>query len=201
MLTYTREELLEYRVHMGAPPPDILAELRSRQSEKRAGVKKRERWQRNRRKRAFMAGDREKVRSIQKELRRELRRAKNSYKARLESKLQLNNTKEVRRGVKGITGLNSSGPAVEGGHELNNELNLYFNRFDSTPTIRTSAGHVSTNIPIHKPSAPIHTSVAVLPFSSPCPTTAAAEDSAGGSTAPSHFNTPPNRDDLTTNTY
>ena len=57
----------------------------------------------NRKKRAFMAGDREGVKSVQKELRRELRAAKNRYKERLEGKLEMNSAKEVWDGMKQIT--------------------------------------------------------------------------------------------------
>lgn len=49
----------------------------------------------NRKNMAFMSGDREEMRSVQGELKKALRRAKNSYKGRLESKLQMNNAKEV----------------------------------------------------------------------------------------------------------
>ncbi len=48
-LIYTREELLECRAHAGTPPTDIAAELRRRRRGKRAGIKTRERRQRNRR--------------------------------------------------------------------------------------------------------------------------------------------------------
>lgn len=70
----------------------------------------------------FMSGDGEEVRSAQKELKKELIRAKNRYKDRLESKLQQSNAREVWSGMKEITGLNSSGPAVQGSHDIANEL-------------------------------------------------------------------------------
>lgn len=142
----------------------------------------------------LMSGDREEVRSVQRELKKELRRTKNSNKGRLESKLQQNNAKEVWKGMKKIAGLNSSGPAVEGSHELASELNQHFNRFDSAHTTGRLAGQV---FPIHNPPAPARpTSAAILPLPilSSCPTAAAAGDSAEGSTAPSHPNilmTPP----------
>lgn len=74
---------------------------------------------------AFMSGDREEVRLVQKELKKEQRRAKNSYKGRLESKVQQSNAREMWSGMKEITGLNLSGPAVEGSHHLANELNQH----------------------------------------------------------------------------
>lgn len=65
----------------------------------------------------FMSGDREGMRAVQKELKRELRMAKNSYKGRQESKLQQGHANEVWMGMKEMTGLNLSGPAVEGSQD------------------------------------------------------------------------------------
>ena len=58
----------------------------------------------NRKKRAFMAKDREGVKSAQKELNRELRRAKKTYKDKIESKLEANSSREVWNGLKRIKG-------------------------------------------------------------------------------------------------
>ncbi|KAJ8404542.1 hypothetical protein AAFF_G00338090 [Aldrovandia affinis] len=58
----------------------------------------------NRKKRAFMAKDREGVKSVQKELKGELRRAKKGYKEKIEGKLEDNSTREVWDGLKRITG-------------------------------------------------------------------------------------------------
>ncbi|KAJ8411033.1 hypothetical protein AAFF_G00180680 [Aldrovandia affinis] len=94
----------------------------------------------NRKKRAFMAKDRKGVKSVQKELKGELRRAKKGYKEKIEGKLEDNNTREVWDGLKKITGQKQSG-LDKGG------LNLFFNRFDVSPPTPTPptppAGRVS----------------------------------------------------------
>ncbi|KAJ8414919.1 hypothetical protein AAFF_G00024420 [Aldrovandia affinis] len=63
----------------------------------------------NRKKRAFMAKDREGVKSVQKELKGELRRAKKGYKEKIEGKLEDNSTREVWDGLKRITGQKQAG--------------------------------------------------------------------------------------------
>ncbi|KAJ8404642.1 hypothetical protein AAFF_G00335050 [Aldrovandia affinis] len=56
-----------------------------------------------------MAKDREGVKSVQKELKGELRRAKKGYKEKIEGKLEDNSTREVWDGLKRITGQKQAG--------------------------------------------------------------------------------------------
>ncbi len=87
----------------------------------------------NDKKRAFRDGNKEEVRTIQRHLKRKIREAKEEYRRKLEWKLQQNNTREVWRGMRTITGLRPAGNrGVEGSVEWANELNLFFNRFDTT---------------------------------------------------------------------
>ncbi|KAI4894740.1 hypothetical protein NFI96_006104 [Prochilodus magdalenae] len=86
----------------------------------------------NKKKRAFRAGDREEVRTTQRELKRTIREAKDRYRRKLEWKLQQNNMREVWSGMRTITGFRSSNNrGVEGSVDRANELNLFFNRFDT----------------------------------------------------------------------
>ena len=110
-------------------------------------------------KRIFRSGDKEELRRVQKELKREIRRGKDAYRRKLEERLQQNN---VWRGLEKISGHNkSSGRGPESGDlEWANELNLFFNRFDSVPT--PSPNHQSTDLLPHTlsgtppPSSPGH---------------------------------------------
>ncbi|KAJ8415094.1 hypothetical protein AAFF_G00007920 [Aldrovandia affinis] len=80
-----------------------------------------------------MAKDREGVKSVQKELKGELRRAEKGYKEKIEGKLEDNSTREVWDGLKRITGQKQAGLDEGGGQDRANELNLFFNRFDVPP--------------------------------------------------------------------
>ncbi|KAI4883080.1 hypothetical protein NFI96_000510 [Prochilodus magdalenae] len=81
----------------------------------------------NKKKRAFRAGDREEVRTTQRELKRTIREAKDRYRKKLEWKLQQNNMREVWSGMRTITGFRSSNNrGVEGSVDRANELNLFF---------------------------------------------------------------------------
>ena len=64
----------------------------------------------NQKKMAFQNGDGERRRDVQRELKKTLRRAKVEYKKKVERQLENNNTKEVWRGMRTITGyrLNNS---------------------------------------------------------------------------------------------
>lgn len=57
----------------------------------------------NKKKRAFRAGDRVEVRTIQRELKTAIKEAKNKYRRKLEWKLQQNNMREVWNGMRTIT--------------------------------------------------------------------------------------------------
>ena len=134
-----------------------------------------------------MAGDnKDTQREIQREQRRELRRAKDCYKNRIEGKLQQNNPREVWAGLRTITGMKNAGGSQEGTKERADELNLFFNRFDSptgarpTPPSPSCTTHLSAipqdpgmaafAPPLPAPpslSLPFHNSKVAGPMSSP----------------------------------
>ena len=85
----------------------------------------------NEKKRAFRDGDREQMRRVQREVKERIQQGKDSYRRKLEHKLQQNNLKDVWSGMKSIAGYKPSGSqTIGGGIERANELNLFFNRFD-----------------------------------------------------------------------
>ncbi|CAN9505300.1 unnamed protein product [Ophioblennius macclurei] len=93
----------------------------------------------NKNKRAFKVGDKEEVKKIQGELKIKIREAKESYRRRLEGKLQKNNMREVWSGMKNITGYGqSTNGSVDGSVDRADELNLFFNRFDTVPPVHAS---------------------------------------------------------------
>lgn len=57
----------------------------------------------NRKKRVFGAVDKELLKSIQMDLKRNIKEARETYKRKLEGKLQQNNMSEVWRGMKAIS--------------------------------------------------------------------------------------------------
>ena len=64
----------------------------------------------NEKKTVFKSGDKEELRRVQKELRRGIRRGKESCRRKLEKRLMGNNAREVWRGLKNISGhTNDSG--------------------------------------------------------------------------------------------
>ncbi|KAL0158830.1 hypothetical protein M9458_046906, partial [Cirrhinus mrigala] len=87
----------------------------------------------NEKKRAFLSGDKEELRRVQRELKYNIRRCKASYKKKLEQEMEQNNICEVWRGLKHISGHGKSGDVLQviGDQAWANELNLFFNRFDS----------------------------------------------------------------------
>lgn len=85
----------------------------------------------NEKKRAFRDGDREQMRRVQRELKERIQQGKDSYRRKLEHKLQQSNLKDVWSGMRSITGYKPSGSqTIGGGTQRANELNLFFNRFD-----------------------------------------------------------------------
>ncbi|XP_073674252.1 uncharacterized protein [Garra rufa] len=88
----------------------------------------------NEKKRAFLSGDREELRRVQRELKYNIRRCKDNYKKKLERGLEQNNIRDVWRGLKYISGHGKHGDALQviGDQAWANELNLFFNRFNST---------------------------------------------------------------------
>ncbi|KAF7644468.1 hypothetical protein LDENG_00221520 [Lucifuga dentata] len=63
----------------------------------------------NDKKRAFRMGDKEELRRVQKELKYNIRRCKDSYRRMMEEHLQQNNAREVWRGLEKISGHNKGG--------------------------------------------------------------------------------------------
>lgn len=100
----------------------------------------------NRKKQTFREHDREKLRLTQQQLKKSLSQAKQDYRWKVEGKLRNNDTREVWRGIRTITGYGSS-QATEGGVEKANQLNQFFNRFDTSP----AAGPVTLPAPIPPP--------------------------------------------------
>jgi len=94
---------------------------------------------------AFRDGDREKRKQVQRELRRSLKQAKEEYKKKVERKLQHNNTRELWRGMRTITGYKQkSGQEIAGGVDKANEFNHFYNRFDTAASVPSApAGTVS----------------------------------------------------------
>ncbi|XP_049911756.1 uncharacterized protein LOC126397200 [Epinephelus moara] len=85
----------------------------------------------NLKKRAFRGGNREELRDIQRELSAKINEAKDGYRRKLERKLQLNNMSEVWSGMRTITGYRPTSSGADGSVARANELNLFFNRFDT----------------------------------------------------------------------
>ncbi|XP_054870820.1 proline-rich protein 12-like [Amphiprion ocellaris] len=97
--------------------------------------------------RVFGSGDKEELRRVQKEIKTKIKADKASYRTKMESYLQDNNTREVWRDLRSISGSSRGHErgAAAGGREWINELNLFFKRFDSAPTPPPS--HQSTDQP------------------------------------------------------
>ena len=85
----------------------------------------------NKKKRAFRGGIKEELRDIQRDLKAKIKEAKDGYRRKLERKLQQNNLREVWSGMRTITGFRPTSSGVDGNMARANELNLFFNRFDS----------------------------------------------------------------------
>ena len=97
---------------------------------------------------AFQNGDGERQRNVQQELKKTRRQAKEEYKKKVERQLENNNTKQVWRVMRTITGYRlKNSQSVEGDDDRANTFNQYFNRFDSVAFF-TSAAAPSTP-PLH----------------------------------------------------
>ncbi|KAI4877848.1 hypothetical protein NFI96_007782 [Prochilodus magdalenae] len=85
----------------------------------------------NQKKRAFRDGNWTELKRVQGELKVRLKETKESYRKKVERKLQDNNMKEVWGAMKTITGCkNNSGSSVDGGVDRANQFNTFYNRFD-----------------------------------------------------------------------
>ncbi|KAI3368405.1 hypothetical protein L3Q82_008108 [Scortum barcoo] len=82
--------------------------------------------------RAFVSGNKEELKSVQRELRRMIRKGKDCYRRKMEHQLQQNNICGVWKGLKTISGFKarSQSPQPVGDQGWANDLNLFFNRFD-----------------------------------------------------------------------
>ncbi|TWW77451.1 hypothetical protein D4764_12G0008410 [Takifugu flavidus] len=81
----------------------------------------------NKKKKAFRNKDREKMKEAQREVKRCLKEAKNTYRKKVEKKLADNNMRDVWEGVRTITGHKAKTSTEEGGVERANDLNQFFN--------------------------------------------------------------------------
>ena len=107
----------------------------------------------NIKKKAFRDGDRELLKSTQKQLKIQTKRCKEDYRRKLESQLQQNNVRDVWSGMKKITGFKLKEDQTDGGLDRANELNMFFNRFSSPPALNPK-GHT----PSMSPQLSCHTS-------------------------------------------
>ena len=82
---------------------------------------------------AFRSGDRALYNTARTNLRRGIRKAKLTYRRRIEDHLDSNDTRQVWQGVQHLTNYRTSTGAVEGGAPLAEELNNFFARFEVAP--------------------------------------------------------------------
>nr|XP_054594642.1 RNA-directed DNA polymerase from mobile element jockey isoform X1 [Nothobranchius furzeri] len=96
-------------------------------------------------KRAFKLRDTEELKRVQRELRRLIRNGKDIYRQRMENQLQQSNVGEVWRGLRTISGHKHQNSLPVRDVRWANELNQFFNRFDSaTRQTSTSAADSPT---------------------------------------------------------
>ncbi|KAI4888593.1 hypothetical protein NFI96_032623 [Prochilodus magdalenae] len=106
----------------------------------------------NQKKRAFKDGNWTELKRVQGELKVRLKEAKESYRKKVEKKLQDNNMKEVWGAMKTITGCkNNRGSSVDGGVDRANQFNNFYNRFDcpapAAPSSNPSAAFTTLSSP------------------------------------------------------
>jgi len=86
----------------------------------------------NNKKRTIRDGNRDEVRRVQGVLKLKIREAKDNYRRKLENKLQRNNMRDVWSGMRTITEFQRTDSiGLEGRVDRANELNLFFNRFNT----------------------------------------------------------------------
>lgn len=85
-------------------------------------------------KRVFKSGNKEELKTVQRELKKKIREGKACYRRKMENQLQQKNISGVWKGLKTITGHKESSSQAEGDQQWVNDLNLYFNRFEQLPS-------------------------------------------------------------------
>ena len=96
------------------------------------------------------------MRRVQRELKEWIQQGKDSYKRKLEHKVQQNNLKDVWSSMRSIPGYKPSvSQPIGGGTERTNELNLFFNRFERTLKggLRTTPPPAPLQLSTSKPPA------------------------------------------------
>lgn len=99
----------------------------------------------NEKKRAFRSRDRAELKRVQRELKRSIRESKDNFRRKLEHKLEENNTRDVWSGMKEITGFKRRDGGAAGDERRANELNTFFNRFNSNPPAPSGPSTASTD--------------------------------------------------------
>ncbi len=83
---------------------------------------------------SFIQGDETRNRELQKQVKREIKAAKVSYKDKVQTLLKSGNSRPAWEGVKSIMGMNSKKSPIslngKSDSELANDLNTFYNRFD-----------------------------------------------------------------------
>ncbi|TWW59863.1 hypothetical protein D4764_06G0013930 [Takifugu flavidus] len=90
-------------------------------------------------KRAFVSGDKEELKSVQRELRRKIRQEKDNYRRKMENQLQQNNICGVWKGLKTISGFKEQKSQPVSDRGWANDLNLFFNRPSPVSSAATPA--------------------------------------------------------------
>ena len=104
----------------------------------------------DRKKRAFRDGDMVEVRNAQRELKRGLREAKESYGRRVERKMD-NNPKELWNGLRTMTGCGAKSRGANGDKNRADDLNTFYNRFNSPPV-----ANLTHCLPTPPPTQPLN---------------------------------------------
>ena len=93
----------------------------------------------NEKKAAFRDGDKVRLKQVQSKLKKRLKMAKVEYKKKLERNLQHSNTREMWRGINTISGYKKKRQPVADDVERADELNQFFNRFNTAASANSNA--------------------------------------------------------------
>ncbi|KAM9812661.1 uncharacterized protein ACBT44_011751 isoform 1-T1 [Syngnathus typhle] len=129
--------------------------------------------------RVFKSGDRDLLKTVQRDLRKKIREGKSNYRRRMEDQLQRDDISGVWRSLNTISGRSNSRPALDRDQEWVNDLNRFFNRFEQTSTPPPTHPALLQLPPTGASSAP-RTLTSTPPPATPPPR------------PPSPFSTPPN---------